>query len=85
MPLGLEVALMPKIDKIKADISFHEKLFFGFMAALFAQIAWVAANYESIRWWFLLVSLVAMIGTTAFCLSQYRKSKGLIEELEHVE
>ena len=40
---------MPKIDKIKADISFHEKLFLGFMAALFAQIAWIAANYEAIR------------------------------------
>ena len=58
---------MPKIDKIKADISFHEKLFFGFMAALFAQIAWIAANYEA-KWWLLLISLVAMIGTIAFYL-----------------
>ena len=75
---------MPKIDKIKADISFHEKLFFGFMAALFAQIAWIAANYEA-RWRLLLISWATMIGTTAFCLSQYRTIKGLIEELEHVE
>ena len=67
---------MPKIDKIKADISFHEKLFFGFMAALFAQIAWIAANYEAIRWSLLLVSLVAMIGTIAFCVTQYRTIKG---------
>ena len=54
------------------------------MAALFAQIAWVAANYET-KWWLLLISLVTMIGTIAFCLSQYRTIKGLIEELEHVE
>ena len=54
------------------------------MAALFVQIAWVAANYEA-KWWLLLISLATMIGTTAFCLSQYRTIKRLIEELEHVE
>ena len=33
------IILMSKIDKIKADISLHEKLFFGFIAILFAQVA----------------------------------------------
>lgn len=36
---GFAIILRSKIDKIKADISFHEKMFFGFMAILFAQVA----------------------------------------------
>ena len=49
---------MSKIDKIKADISLHEKLFFGFMAALFAQVAWIVSNYETIKWWLLLAAFI---------------------------
>ena len=79
------IILMSKIDKIKADISLHEKLFFGFMAILFAQVAWIASNYEAIKWWLLLASFVALFGTAAFCAAQYRKIKRLIQELEYVE
>jgi hypothetical protein len=44
---------MPKIDKLKPDISFHEKLFFGTMEGFFAIIAWVASYYENADWWLL--------------------------------
>ena len=76
---------MSKIDKIKADISLHEKLFFGFMAALFAQVAWIVSNYETINWWLLLAAFIMLIGTATFCYTQYRTIKRLIQELEHVK
>ena len=76
---------MSKIDKIKVDISLHEKMFFGFMAAFFAQVAWIVSNFETIEWWLLLGSFVMLIGTATFCIAKYRTIKRLIQGLEYVE
>ena len=67
---GFAIILMSKIDKIKADISLHEKMFFGFMAAFFAQVAWIVSNFETIEWWLLLGSFVMLIGTATFCIAK---------------
>jgi predicted small integral membrane protein len=80
--LKLGDILMPKIDKLKADISFHEKLFFGSMAAIFAVVAWVAAHYKTAEWWELLISLIMMLGASFFSIDQYKRIKRLIQELE---
>ena len=82
---GFAIILMSKIDKIKADISLHEKMFFGFMAAFFAQVAWIVSNFETIEWWLLLGSFVMLIGTATFCIAKYRTIKRLIQEVEYVE
>jgi uncharacterized MAPEG superfamily protein len=36
---------MSKIDRIKAEISFHEKMFFAALAVILALTGWAAENY----------------------------------------
>ena len=72
---------MPEIDKIKADIAFHEKLFFGALAIVFALTGWMTAHYIDSKLWLLLLAFVVTICAGVFSVIQYRKIKQLIEEL----
>ena len=72
---------MPKIDRIKTEIAFHEKLFFGALAAILALIGWMASN----ALWLLLVALAGFFGACIFGVDQYRRIKRLLVELEDVE
>jgi hypothetical protein len=35
---------MPKIERIKAEISFHEKMFFAALAVVIALVGWAAED-----------------------------------------
>lgn len=76
---------MPKIDRIKTEIAFHEKMFFGALAAILALIGWMASNYQTSTVWLLLVALAGFLGACVFGIDQYRRIKRLLVELEHVE
>jgi hypothetical protein len=39
---------MSESESIKADIAFHEKMFFSAIAALMALIGWMASNYMTV-------------------------------------
>ncbi len=40
-----EVIKMSKIERIKAEISFHEKMFFAALAVVMALAGWAAEHY----------------------------------------
>jgi len=44
---------MPKIDRIKAEISFHEKMFFAALAVVMALVGWAAEHYLTTSFWIL--------------------------------
>ena len=46
---------MPKIERIKAEISFHEKMFFAALAMVMALVGWAAEHYLTISFWILLL------------------------------
>jgi len=50
-----EVIKMPKIERIKAEISFHEKMFFAALAVVMALAGWAAEHYLTISFWILLL------------------------------
>jgi F0F1-type ATP synthase assembly protein I len=72
---------MPKIDQLKADIAFHEKLFFAALASVFALTGWMTAHYTNGNHWLLLLAFVVTICAGVFSVLQYRKIKQLIEEI----
>ena len=41
-----EVIKMSKIERIKAEISFHEKMFFAALAVLMALVGWVRTLFN---------------------------------------
>ena len=76
---------MPKLERVKREIDFHEKMFLGAMAALLALVGWLGSNYSTLSTAFLVMSLLAATGIGGFGIYQYRRVKNLLEELEHVE
>ena len=46
---------MPKIDRIKAEISFHEKMFLAALAVVMALVGWAAEHYLTTSFWILLL------------------------------
>ncbi len=47
--------IMSKIERIKAEISFHEKMFFAALAVIMALVGWAAEHYLTISFWILLL------------------------------
>jgi len=39
---------MSEADSIKANIAFHEKMFFAAIAILVALVGWMASNYTNV-------------------------------------
>jgi len=75
---------MSKLDRIKAEISFHEKMFFAAVAAVLALMGWLAANIESDNTILLFLGVCALLGSVIFGLQQYRVVKRLLKALEDV-
>ena len=73
---------MSKLDRVKAEISFHEKMFFAALAVIIGLIGWSASNFSSTSYFVLLLALFGMAGSSAFGIYQYRVIKQVIEELE---
>ncbi len=73
---------MSKLDRIKADISFHEKMFFAALAVIVGLIGWSASNFLNVPLFILLLALSGVMGAAIFGVFQYRFIKNLIRELE---
>ena len=75
---------MAKLDRIKREIDFREKMFLGTTAALLALIGWLGGNYTRLQETLLVLSLLATLVIGGFGIYQYHRIKHLLEELEHV-
>ena len=74
---------MPKIDRIKAEIAFHEKMFFAALAVILAVIGWAAERYLVISFWMLLLTGVGFFCSLGFAFWSYKRMKQLLEDLEN--
>ena len=74
---------MPKIERIKAEISFHEKMFFAALAVILALVGWSAEHYLTISFWMLLLCALGFFCSLAFALWSYKRIKRLLEDLEN--
>lgn len=75
---------MSESESIKADIAFHEKMFFAAIAALMALIGWMTSNYMIVSSLLLLTVLVVSFFSGVYVVYQYRLIKRLIQELKDV-
>jgi len=75
---------MSKLDKLKADISFHEKLFFSALAVLMGLTGWAASNFLSVPVFVMIFAFFGLLSSVIFAVFQYRFIKKLIKELEDV-
>ena len=73
---------MSKSDKIKAEISFHEKMFFAALAVVLGLIGWAASNFLNVPTFILFLILFGVLASSVFGVFQYRFIKRLIKELE---
>jgi len=73
---------MSRLDKIKAEISFHEKMFFAALAVVIGLIGWAASNFLNTPSFILMLILIGVFASSIFGVFQYRFIKRLIKELE---
>lgn len=73
---------MPKADRLKAEISFHEKMFFAALAVVFGLAGWSASNFETTSLFILGLAIAGILFSSIFGIYQYREIKKLIEELD---
>ncbi len=75
---------MSESESIKADIAFHEKMFFTAIAALMTLIGWMASNYTTANSLLLSAVLIVSFFAGTYVVYQYRLIKRLIKELKNV-
>ena len=75
---------MSEAESIKANIAFHEKMFFAAIAILVTLIGWMASNYTAVSSLLLTSALVVSQFSGAYVIYQYRLIKRLIKELKDV-
>ncbi len=73
-----EVIKMSKIERIKAEISFHEKMFFAALAVVMALVGWAAEHYLTISFWILLLCASGFFCSLAFALWKLQTNKTFI-------
>ncbi len=75
---------MSESESIKANIAFHEKMFFAAIATLITLLGWMASNYTTTNKLLLVSALVISFFAGAYVVLQYRLIKRLILELKNV-
>lgn len=73
---------MSKVDRLKTEIAFHEKMFFASLAGMLALIGWLAANYKTSDTWLVAFAVLGLMGSCGFGIDQYRRIKRLLIDLE---
>ncbi len=76
---------MSKLDRLKAEISFHEKMFFAALAVILALTGWAFENYLTVSVWVLVLVMLGLFCAIAFGVWNYKQIKILLLELENVE
>lgn len=72
---------MSNLDRLKADISFHEKMFFSALAVMMGVIGWAASNFLNVPLFVMVFALLGVLSSVIFAVFQYRFIKKLIKEL----
>ena len=80
----VEIFIMSEADSIKANIAFHEKMFFAAIAVLITLAGWMASNYTVVSGLLLVSALVVSGFSGIYVIYQYRLIKQLIKELKDV-
>ncbi len=57
---------MSKLDRLKAEISFHEKMFFAALAIILALTGWAFENYLTVSIWVLVLVMFGLFCAIAF-------------------
>lgn len=73
---------MSKLDRLKTEIAFHEKMFFASVAGMLALIGWLAGNYQTSATWLVACAVLGLMATCGFGIDQYRRIKRLLLDLE---
>ena len=76
---------MSKSDRLKAEIAFHEKMFFAALAMLFAIVGWTIEKADTISDLMLIGATLSAVFSAGFGLWNYRQIHSLFEELEDAE
>lgn len=63
---------MAKIDRIRADIGFHEKMFFAGLAIIIGLIGWTWSNNQAVEVSRLGIALLGLFIACIFNIYQYR-------------
>ena len=66
---------MSKLDRLKAEISFHEKMFFTAIAMILGLLGWAANNYLTVSAVVLFLSMIGLIGVVGFGVWNYKRIK----------
>lgn len=74
---------MSKLDRIKAEIDFHEKMFFVSIAVIFTVVGWLIEKAPSIGNFMLTGGLLVLIFAIAFSIWNYRQINALLEDLDN--
>ena len=74
---------MSKIDFIKAEIAFYEKLFFASMAVILALIGWVAMQLLLAPVWLIGLSFIAVLCVVYYARDVYKKLRILMRDLKN--
>jgi hypothetical protein len=74
---------VPKIDRIKAEIAFREKMFFAALAVILAVIGWAAERYLTVSFWMLSLAGAGLFCSLGFAFWSYKQMKRLLEDLEN--
>ena len=74
---------MPKIDRIKAEISFYEKMFFAALAVILALVGWAVERYLVVSFWMLSLAGAGLFCSLAFAFYSYKRMKRLLKDLEN--
>ena len=75
---------MSESESIKANIAFHEKMFFAAIAVLVTLAGWMASNYTIVSGLLLVSAFVVSVFSGVYVIYQYRLIKRLIKELKDV-
>lgn len=57
---------MSKADAIKAEIGFHEKMFFAALAGLLTLIGWLASSYKTASLCMIIAAVGGLLGAGLF-------------------
>lgn len=76
---------MSHTERLKAEIAFHEKMFFTSIAVIVATIGWTTEKASAISENMHLSALITIMLVTGFSIWNYRKIRTLLKELENAE
>jgi len=74
---------MSTSDRLKAEIAFHEKMFFTSIAVIFAILGWTIEKARVINSILLIGVFLVTLFAIGFSVWNYKQISALLEELEN--